>query len=215
MTPARWKQNLEIVFSLKIPHLSCYALTVEEKTALANFIKKGKYQPVEEILAQDHFELLVKETQKKKMVQYEISNFSLPGYFSKHNSAYWKREPYLGIGPSAHSFINNSRSWNIANNALYIKAIAKNQLPSEKEYLSKKDIFNEMVMTGLRTIWGVDLVEISREFGPEVSAGLLEMAQKYIDIGQIEIEENKLYLTPKGKFFGDGISAGLFMTQEI
>lgn len=215
MAIERWKQNLELIFSLKIPHLSSYALTVEEKTALASFIKKGKYLPVNESLALAHFELLVKECRKNEMIQYEISNFARSGYYSKHNSAYWKREPYLGVGPSAHTFVNNSRSWNINNNATYIKALANNELPSEQELLTNKDVFNEMIMTGLRTIWGIDLEEISTKFSPEISKMLLATAQKYIDKGQLKKKGNALLLTTKAKFFGDGISSGLFMTEDF
>lgn len=215
MTGERWKQNLEQVFSLKIPHLSSYALTVEERTALASFIKKGKYLPVNESLSKTHFEILVKECRKNKMIQYEISNFARPGYFSKHNSAYWKRDAYLGIGPSAHSFVKNVRSWNISNNTLYIKAIQNKQLPSEQELLSAKDVFNEMVMTGLRTIQGLDLNEISGRFSPEISEMLLATAKKYIEKGQIKKTGKVLHLTSKSKFLGDGISAALFMTDDF
>ncbi len=215
MTADRWKQNLEQVFSLNIPHLSSYALTVEEKTALASFIKKGKYLPVNESLAKAHFEILVKECRKNKMIQYEISNFARPGYFSKHNSAYWKRDAYLGVGPSAHSFVKNVRSWNISNNILYVKAIQNQQLPSEQELLSAKDVFNEMVMTGLRTIQGLDLNEISGQFSPEISEMLLATAKKYIEKGQIKKTGNVLHLTSKAKFLGDGISAALFMTDDF
>ncbi len=215
MAGERWKQNLEQVFTLKIPHLSSYALTVEEKTALASFIKKGKYLPVNESLAKTHFEILVKECRRNKMIQYEISNFARPGYFSKHNSAYWKREAYLGIGPSAHSFVKNVRSWNISNNTLYIKAIQNNQLPSEQELLTVKDVFNEMVMTGLRTMQGLDLNEISGQFSAEISDMLLATAEKYIDKGQIKKQGNTLHLTSKAKFLGDGISAAMFMTDDF
>lgn len=215
MTGERWKQNLEQVFSLKIPHLSSYALTVEERTALASFIKKGKYLPVNESLSKTHFEILVKECRKNKMIQYEISNFARPGYFSKHNSAYWKRDAYLGIGPSAHSFVKNVRSWNISNNTLYIKAIQNKQLPSEQELLTAKDVFNEMVMTGLRTIQGLDLNEISGRFSPEISEMLLATAKKYIEKGQIKKTGKVLHLTSKAKFLGDGISAALFMTDDF
>lgn len=215
MTTDRWKQNLEQVFSLNIPHLSSYALTVEERTALASFIKKGKCLPVNESLAKSHFEILVKECRKNKMIQYEISNFARPGYFSRHNSAYWNRDSYLGIGPSAHSFVKDVRSWNISNNTLYIKAIQNKQLPSEQELLSAKDVFNEMVMTGLRTIQGLDLNEISGRFSPEISEMLLATAKKYIEKGQIKKTGKVLHLTSKAKFLGDGISAALFMTDDF
>lgn len=180
LTSDKWRQNLHKFFDLGIKHLSAYALTVEPKTALAGYIKSGKYPPVDAALALDHFNILVAETQKHNFIQYEISNFGKKDYFSKHNTAYWQGKSYLGIGPAAHSFNGRSRSWNIANNTRYLKALAQNKFPSETEILSKKDRFNETVMTGLRTIWGVDLKAIEKDFGNKYKTRLLKQAEKYI-----------------------------------
>jgi len=216
-----WLKNLHTVFDLSIKHLSCYALTVEPKTALANFIKSGKYPPVDETLAAEQFDILVSETRKHDFIQYEISNFGKTGYFSKHNTSYWQGKSYLGIGPAAHSFNGTERSWNIANNARYLKALAQNKFPSETEILSKKDRFNETIMTGLRTIWGVDLNVIEKDFGIHFKTQLLEQAQKYIRQGLLEIVNSsgcknnrieKLEITSKGLFLADGIAADLFVT---
>ncbi len=222
LTSEKWRKNLQTVFDFDIKHLSSYALTVEPKTALAGFIKSGKYPPVDDALALEHFNILLAETKKQGFVQYEISNFGKPDYFSKHNTAYWQGKNYLGIGPSAHSFNGASRSWNIANNALYLKLLAKNKLPNEIEILSQKNRFNEIVMTGLRTIWGVDLNSIETQFGKTFKTQLLAQAEKYIRQGLLEIiiENNndskdptaiRIKITKKGLFLADGIAADLFV----
>jgi len=187
LTSKKWRQNLQTVFDLGIKHLSAYALTVEPKTALESFIKSGKYPPIESALALEHFNILLKETQKHHFIQYEISNFGKKGYFSKHNTSYWQGKSYLGIGPAAHSFNGTSRSWNIANNARYLKALAQNKFPSETEILSKKDRFNETVMTGLRTIWGIDLTAIEKDFGIQFKTRLLKQAEKHISQDLLKI----------------------------
>jgi len=220
MTDERWKKNLQIAFNFGIHHISSYALTVEAKTALNTFIKKGKYPPIDEEKALAHFKILVKETQKQGFVQYEISNFGRPDYFSKHNTSYWLSKLYMGIGPSAHSYKGTHRSWNIANNSKYIKAIQEGVLPQEEEELSKKDIFNEAIMTGLRTIWGVSLEAIETQFGIEYKDELLKNAKKFINKGLLDIVESgeiskknstkKLRITNKGKFLVDGIASSLF-----
>jgi len=222
LTAERWQKNLQTVFDLEIKHLSCYALTVEPKTALDSFIKLGKYPPINPDLALEHFNILVSETKKNSFVQYEISNFGKKGYFSKHNTSYWQGKSYLGIGPSAHSFNGTSRSWNVANNARYLKALAQNNLPSETEILSIKDRFNETVMTGLRTTWGVDLMAIKSEFGALFKDQLLKQAEKYCKQNLLKIITSsssepisghieKLKLTSKGLFLADGIAADLFV----
>jgi len=212
LTSKKWRHNLQTIFDLGIKHLSAYALTVEPKTALASFIKSGKYPPVDDNLALEHFNILVEETKKHNFIQYEISNFGKEGYFSKHNTSYWQGQHYLGIGPSAHSFNGTSRSWNIANNALYLKSLAQNKLPNETEILSQKEQFNETIMTGLRTIWGVDLTAIEKDFGIQFKTQLLEQAQKHISQGLLEIDKSqKLKITPKGAFLADGIAADLFV----
>ncbi|RPD97713.1 radical SAM family heme chaperone HemW [Aureibaculum marinum] len=212
MSNERWKENLQIAFDFGIHHISSYALTVEPKTALANFIKRGKYPNVSEDLALEHFNILVSETENNGFVHYEISNFGKPDYFSKHNTAYWLNKMYLGIGPSAHSFNGNQRSWNISNNVKYIKAINDNKIPNEIEYLSKKDRFNEAVMTGLRTIWGINLQKIEKVYGTIYKTELLKNAEKYIQKGILIVINNKLLkTTQKGKFLADGIASDLFI----
>lgn len=220
MTNERWKENLQIAFDFGVNHISSYALTVEPKTALDAFIRQGKYPKVEEETALEHFKILVLETEKQGFIQYEISNFGKPNYFSKHNTSYWQSKSYLGIGPSAHSFRGNQRSWNISNNVQYMKAIQQNELPSTREILSDKDRFNEYIMTGIRTIWGVSLDEIEQAFGTSAKDYLLKNAQNFIDQGLLEIvtsneyESNyveKLKVTSKGKFLVDGIASDLFM----
>ena len=220
MTNERWKENLEIAFDFGINHISSYALTVEPKTALATFIRQGKYPNVSEEEALEHFNILMDKTSNHGFIQYEISNFGKKDYFSKHNTSYWQGKPYLGIGPSAHSFDGKQRSWNVSNNIKYIQAIQQNELPSENEILSDKDRFNEYIMTGLRTIWGASLDSVKENFGMEFKNHLLKNAQNFIDQGLLEIvtsndcESNsneKLKITSKGKFLVDGIASDLFM----
>ena len=212
MEKEKWLKNLETAFEFGISHISSYALTVEEKTALHSFIKKGKVKPLDDNLASDHFRMLVNETKKQGFVQYEISNFGKPDYFSKHNTSYWLGKKYLGIGPSAHSFDGTNRAWNVSNNSKYIKALTSNEIPLEVETLTKNDRFNEKIMTGLRTIWGVDLLKIKKEFGLTYYNQLLKNAKVLIQNEQLIIENNKtLLVTEKGKFFADGIASELFV----
>tara|TARA_B110000037_G_scaffold174806_1_gene199159 strand:- start:2137 stop:3258 length:1122 start_codon:yes stop_codon:yes gene_type:complete len=211
MTGDRWRENLQKAFELKIPHISSYALTVEPKTPLDAFIKNGKYPPLNEELAAQHFDILIDETAKQRFVHYEISNFGKGEFFSKHNTSYWQGKQYLGVGPSAHSFNSNERSWNISNNTKYIKEIEKNQLPSEKEILAVSDVFNETIMTGLRTIWGVDLEKIQTKFGEEYKSHLLVTTLVFINQGLLSIERGVLKTTNKGKFLVDGIASDLFV----
>ena len=211
MSSKKWKENLQKAFQLGVPHISAYALTVENKTALASFVKKGKYPPIDEKLSHHHFQILVNESVKNDFIQYEISNFGKEGYFSKHNTSYWKGKHYLGIGPSAHSYNGNSRSWNVSNNAKYIKSIQQNKPLQEIEYLAVNDHFNEMIMIGLRTIWGVSLNNIEQDFGTEFKENLLKNAQKHFKNKTLKHENNRLIITEKGKFFSDGIASDLFI----
>jgi oxygen-independent coproporphyrinogen-3 oxidase len=220
MTNKRWKENLQIAFDFGVNHISSYALTVEPKTALAAFIKQGKYPDVDEELAREHFDILVSETEKQGFVQYEISNFGKPTYFSKHNTSYWLGTAYLGIGPSAHSFNKTHRSWNVANNARYIKSLQENTRPNETEKLTVKDRFNEYVMTGLRTIWGVSLDRVEQEFGKECKEQLVASAEKFINQGLLLIEKHAteqsqhIKTTSKGKFLADGLASELFVLNR-
>ena len=211
MSIKKWLQNIETALSFNIPHISSYALTVEPKTALDKMIKTGTISKLDDDLAQQHFLLLIDELEKAGFVHYELSNFGKPNYFSKNNTAYWLGKKYIGIGPSAHSYDGEKRSWNIANNSLYLKEIQENKLPSEAEILSKTDRYNEYVMTGLRTIWGVSLERIKSEFGAKYSTYLHKQADKYISDNLLEIENNVLKTTRKGKFLSDGIASDLFL----
>ena len=211
MSNEKWLQNIETALSFNIPHISSYALTLEPKTALHKMIKSGSIPTLDDDLAQQHFHILIDKLQENGFVHYELSNFGKPDYFSKNNTAYWLGKKYIGIGPSAHSYNGESRSWNIANNSLYLKAIAENKLPSETEILSKTDQYNEYIMTGLRTIWGVSLVRIETEFGTKYLEYLYQQAEKYISDNLLEIENNVLKTTKKGKFLSDGIASDLFL----
>lgn len=216
MTSKKWKENLQIAFDFGVPHISSYALTVEEKTALSNFIKKGKVPPVDEELALEHFNILVEETAKQGFVHYEISNFGKPAYFSKHNTSYWLGDNYLGIGPSAHSFNGLERGWNISNNTKYIKSLNENVLPITIEKLSVENCFNEYIMTGLRTIWGVSFTKIEKDFGAEILRKLIRNSETFVKTGLLEVEldferGSVLKTTLKGKFLADGIASDLFL----
>ena len=211
MTNDRWEQNIEKALSFDLPHISSYALTVEPNTALASFIKKGNVVPLDDEAAQSHYDILTSRLAKAGYVCYEISNFGKPNYFSKNNTAYWQGKKYMGIGPSAHSYDGENRGWNVRNNAKYIKAIAEEQLPMEIETLSKTDRYNEYIMTGLRTIWGVSLVRVENDFGKNRLEYLNQQARKYIEKDLLYIQDGILLVTKKGKFLTDGIAADLFM----
>jgi oxygen-independent coproporphyrinogen-3 oxidase len=211
LSNVQWKQNIETVLSLGIPHISSYALTVEPKTALKKLIQTGKIAEPNDEVAQEQFVILVETLQANGFIHYELSNFGKENYFSKNNSSYWLGKKYLGIGPSAHSYNGISRSWNVANNSLYLKAIQEDQLPNEVEILSINDRYNEYIMTGLRTIWGVDLNRIKTEFGTATLAYLKKQAQKFLDDGLLSIDNHILKTTTKGKFLTDGIASDLFL----
>ena len=209
----KWQQNIETALSFGIPHISSYALTVEPKTALKKLIQTGKIAEPNDEAAQEHFTILVEMLGANGFIHYELSNFGKEGYFSKNNSAYWLGKKYIGIGPSAHSYDGVSRSWNIANNTLYLKSIGENQLPNETEILSATDRYNEYIMTGLRTIWGVSLERIHSEFGQTYLDYLLAQSQKSIADGLLSIVDNILKTTKKGKFLTDGIASDLFLVN--
>ncbi|PKP12262.1 MAG: coproporphyrinogen III oxidase [Bacteroidetes bacterium HGW-Bacteroidetes-3] len=216
MSNKKWLANLKLAFDFNIPHISSYALTVEEKTVLHKLIEKGKVPPIDENLALEHYNILVEETEKRGYINYEISNFGKLAYFSRHNTSYWLGYNYLGIGPSAHSFNGFERSWNVSNNTKYINALLADELPSEKEQLSEKNRFNEYIMTGLRTIWGVSFQKIEKEFGAMYLEKLKKSAERHIKAGLLEIELRSfsgkvLVTTKKGKFLADGIASDLFM----
>ncbi|QNJ97172.1 radical SAM family heme chaperone HemW [Constantimarinum furrinae] len=213
MDTNRWVQNLQMAFDLNVPHLSCYALTVEPRTALEQFIRKGVVAPVDEEMAAQHFYKLLDMTAAAGYENYEFSNFGKPGYYARNNTAYWQGKPYLGVGPSAHSFDVRSRSWNVSNNAKYLAAIRQGILPLEREILSETDKFNEYIMTGLRTKWGVSLEKIEANFGIEKKEYLLQQAKPHLNSGKLKLENDTLSVSLKGKFFSDGIAADLFLVN--
>lgn len=210
MTEERWMENLQKALAFDVPHISCYALTVEPKTALKKFIEKGIVAPVNDEMAQKHHDLLVAETEKAGLDNYEFSNFGKPGFYSENNMAYWHGETYLGIGPSAHSYNGESRSWNVANNAKYMAAIEEGSLPMEREVLSNSDKYNEYVMTRLRTMWGISLTEVQELFGSEYHEYLLKQSESHISQELLLLSEGFLTVTKKGKFLSDGIASDLF-----
>ncbi|MFY7672744.1 radical SAM family heme chaperone HemW [Tenacibaculum sp. MEBiC06402] len=214
-TNDEWRENIETALSFGVPHISSYALTVEPKTALQSFIEKGIIDDVNDELAQEQFLILVDELDKAEFVHYELSNFGKENFFSENNSAYWQGKKYLGIGPSAHSFNGKERSWNIANNAIYIKKIEEKELPSEIEELSVTDRYNEYVMTGLRTVWGVDFKKVEQEFGIKYAQYLKMQSEKFILQDLLYIENDTLKTTRKGKFLTDGIASDLFILNLI
>lgn len=209
LTEDKWKHNLNRIFELEIPHVSSYSMTVEPKTALASFIKKNKQPPLDEEQSARQFNLLMDAMQANGFEHYEISNFCKPGHYSRHNSNYWKRVKYLGIGPSAHSYNGEERQWNIANNAKYIAAIEQNKVPAETEILSEADRLNEYIMTSLRTIWGLNLDHLNTVAAASANQ-LLINAQTYFERDWIHQKERVLYLTQTGKLYADHIAAALF-----
>ncbi len=210
MSNEKWKQNIETALSFGINHISSYALTVEPKTALKKLIESGKIDNPKDEVAQEHFEILVETLSKNGFIHYELSNFGKENYFSKNNSSYWLGKKYIGIGPSAHSYDGVSRSWNIANNAIYIKSINENKLPNEIEILSTTDKYNEYIMTGLRTIWGISLIKIETDFGKDYLDYLIKQSQKFLNDDLLLVENQILKSTKKGKFLCDGIASNLF-----
>jgi len=213
LTAEKWKENLSVFFSLGLKHLSAYALTVENKTALAYLIRKKKIQPLNEEDQVKHFSILTKMMETQGFVHYEISNFARPGHYSWHNSIYWLGGHYLGLGPSAHSFNGKERQWNVLSLSKYIGLRDITSVVEETEYLTPVQQFNEYVMTSLRTVWGCDLEHIKNVFGKKVSSGLESRASRFIEQGKICKEGNKLFLTSEGKLFADGITSELFLDE--
>ena len=211
LSDEKWMENLEKAYGLNIPHLSCYALTVEPKTALEGLIRKKKLtEPSNEDQARQ-FNLLMDWAEHKGYEQYEISNFAKKGFRSRHNSSYWQDLPYLGLGPSAHSYNGAGRQWNLANNALYIQGLEQEIVPYEIETLSETQRLNEYIMTSTRTIEGIDLEYVNRNFGEEAMRDLTKRAEGFIAEGKVQFTENRLILTRAGKLFADGIASELFV----
>jgi len=205
----QWHQDLEQAKALNIPHLSCYALTVEPQTPLNKMIRTGKVPDVDPDKQSRHFLYLMQWAKENGYEHYEISNFARPGYRSRHNSAYWQGKSYIGLGPSAHSFDGKSRWWNIANNQAYIRSLQEGIIPFEKEELTGVQQLNERIMIPLRTADGLDLSNI-----PSLEKiQLLKAAQRHIDAGHLVAQENNLRLTDEGRLLADGIAADLFFEE--
>lgn len=207
-----WKENLNKTIALDVPHISSYALTVEPKTVLNDWILKGKVATPKEEEQNREFYYLSDFLKDNGFDHYEVSNFAKPGFYSRHNSSYWKYKEYLGLGPSAHSYNGaDVRSWNVANNQLYIKKLNSNSLAKETEILSQEDQFNEMIMIGLRTIWGVDLDKLKNKFSPEIVEKFHQEIKEKIADGILVIENNHLKIPEKHWFMADGIASDLFL----
>jgi oxygen-independent coproporphyrinogen-3 oxidase len=210
LTDDKWLQNIEAALSLNIPHLSCYALTVELNTALEKMIASKKTKDVDPSNQSHQFELLMQWMEKAGYEHYEISNFAKPGYRSKHNSSYWQGKRYLGLGPSAHSFNGSSRQWNIANNALYMQSIEQGLVPCEAEQLTALQQLNEYIMTSLRTMEGLSLATVSKKWSYEAAEKIIFLSKKFQQQEMMFVKDDHLILTRKGKLFADGIAADLF-----
>ncbi|WP_342645787.1 radical SAM family heme chaperone HemW [Mucilaginibacter sp. CSA2-8R] len=205
----KWQHNLDTLFSLNIPHLSAYSMTVEPRTALASQIKKKQTPPVSDQQSAEQFVYLMQRMQHEGFDHYEISNFGKPGWHSQHNANYWKGVPYVGIGPSAHSYNGKTRQWNVANNAKYLTSLSENHIPAELELLTTENRLNEYIMTAIRTMWGLNLARLeSIEKGASII--MQKEAQQFISNGWLTLQQQTLTLTPAGKLYADHIAAQLF-----
>jgi oxygen-independent coproporphyrinogen-3 oxidase len=209
MTIENLISDLDIIEQLQIPHVSCYALTIEEKTALHHFIKEKKMENVDPLIQETHFKIIVERLNKLGFVHYEISNFGKPSMFSKHNSNYWDGIPYLGIGPSAHSFNLQSRQWNVSNNALYIQSLEKNVVPFEIEKLTLQNQYNEFIMVGLRRIEGIDTSIIASKFGESFLEHTLQIVAEKREL--LDVSNNQIAIKKECRFLADGIASDFFI----
>jgi oxygen-independent coproporphyrinogen-3 oxidase len=209
-----WESNINKTLGFDIKHLSAYHLTIEPETVLGKMKGKGKIKEIDEELSIAEFNLLIKKTESAGFNQYEISNFCKKGYYSVHNSNYWKQVPYIGLGPSAHSFNGYSRQWNVSDVNKYIKQVHEGKLFYEKEELDTRKRFNEYIMTSLRTMWGIDLEYVEKMFEKEGYDYIVNMSDKFIDYGMIKREKTNLVLTNQGKMISDNIISELMMPER-
>lgn len=211
LTDEKWQQNLDFLLSSGIRHFSAYSMTVEQGTPLAGFIRKHQQKPMDEAQSARQFSYLMDTVGDAGWEQYEISNFAKDGCYSRHNTSYWKGLPYLGIGPSAHSYDGNSRQWNTRVNNRYLQGIARGHPEFERETLTLQNQWNEYIMTALRTCWGIDLEKTAAKFGTTNKEMLLQKCRPFIEKGQLHLSSGTLTLTKKGRMFADYIAAELFM----
>lgn len=209
-----FKKNVEVIFNKNVPHVSCYALTVEPKTALDAMIRQNKSLPVNGDKQSEQFLSLMQWMRSAGYEHYEISNFSKPGMRSRHNSSYWQGKPYYGFGPSAHSFNGkNIRRWNVANNSLYTQSLQKCIIPTTEEVLTKTQQLNEYIMISLRTTEGLDLEKVGQLFGENFKTNILQQSKKHVNSSSIHLNDSILTLTDEGKLLADGITADLFSDE--
>jgi len=211
MTTGDLKNDLEKTFTFPVTHLSAYHLTIEDGTRFGKMKKEKKLTEPDEETSNAMFSLLGSFCRERGFIHYEISNFAREGYISRHNSAYWKQVPYLGLGPSAHSFNRTSRQWNISDVKKYIRSVSTGKIPFEKEDLDRLTTFNEYVMTSLRTMWGIDLGYVEAYYDKELHDYLINLSGKYIRYGLMHREKNTLVLTDQGRMISDNIIAELLM----
>ena len=204
-----WEQNLKQATSLDIQHLSAYHLIYEEKTRMYSMLKAGKIHPVDEEVSTAMFSMLIDWMKQHNFIHYEISAFAKEGYFSRHNTSYWKSNKYIGLGPAAHSFDGENRSWNVASLNRYINGIESGVPERNSEHLSLNEKYNEFILTGLRTMWGIDMVELRLLFGDKLYSYCIENAEKYVSKKLLSVEGYNMKLTREGIFISDGIMSDL------
>lgn len=209
LSPDLWKETLQVALQFKPEHISSYGLTIENKTVFGNWMKKGKLLVVDDENAASQFEVLMDLLTGSGYDQYEISNFCMPGFYSRHNSSYWKQIPYLGIGPSAHSYDGTARFFNVRNNAQYVKSIGDGQVPFESELLTRENKINEYLLTGLRTRWGCNLEYLQKELGDDMITRSGPYLQQMFDQGLMLLDQKTIRLTQKGRLLADKITADL------
>lgn len=209
-----WEKNLNLALNWDLNHISAYALTVEPKTALEKYIQKEIILPLDEEFVYDQFNLMYDKLLDLNYINYELSSFAKKGYFSKNNSGYWLGKKYVGIGPSSHSFDGFSRSWNVSNNNLYVSDIQNNKMYHQKEKLTHVDQYNEYIMTGLRTMWGISLSNLQEKFGKKIENHFVKKSKKFIESKLLIIENDLIKTSKKGKFLSDGIASELFLINR-
>lgn len=209
-----WEKNLNLALNWDLNHISAYALTVEPKTALEKYIQKEIILPIDEEFVYDQFNLMYDKLLDLNYINYELSSFAKKGYFSKNNSGYWLGKKYVGIGPSSHSFDGFSRSWNVSNNKLYVSDIQNNKMYHQKEKLTHVDQYNEYIMTGLRTMWGISLSNLQEKFGKKIENHFVKKSKKFIESKLLIIENDLIKTSKKGKFLSDGIASELFLINR-
>lgn len=209
LTIEEWEYNLDTLLSLNIQHISAYHLTIEPNTLFSKWTKQNKIQLPTDTESIKQFDLLIKKTKKKKFIHYEISNFGIEGFCSKHNSSYWKNEKYLGVGPSSHSYNLTSRQWNISSLPKYITIITQGEIPCKIENLTKNDRYNDYIITSLRTIWGININKVENDFGKLYFDFLMKSSTPFLKSNHLKKSDTKITLTEKGVFISDHIFRAL------